>query len=202
LPAFNDTSSLTAHLATRRSARPREMVAPGPDAAAIDAIVALALRTPDHGKLQPWRIVRVDPDQRDAFAAALTHAYRTEKPEAGKLEIEAMDRFARQAPALLVVLHSPRESASIPAWEQQLSAGAFAMNLIHAIHAHGFVAGWVTGWPAYSEAVRDLFGSAPERIAGFVFAGTPGMPLEERPRPAPDNVLTRWSPPTEPPQSA
>ena len=37
----------------------------------------------------------------------------------------------------------------------------------------GFAGGWLTGWAAYSDAVRDAFGAAPERIAGFVFIGTP-----------------------------
>jgi nitroreductase len=191
---FNDLSSLTQYLASRRSGRPRDMIAPGPDAAQIEQIVAMAMRTPDHGKLNPWRVVHVGAGQRDAFAARLTAAYRAEKPEAGRLEIEAMESFARQAPELLVVLFSPRESSKIPLWEQQLSAGAFVMNLLHAVHAHGFVGGWITGWPSYSDAVRDLFGSAPEQIAGFLFIGTPGQPLEERPRPALEAVLAEWAP--------
>jgi nitroreductase len=189
---FNDASSLPAYLASRRSGRPRDMVAPGPDAAQLREIVAIASRTPDHGKLNPWRVVRVATDQRDALADVLTTAYRAEKPEAGRLEIEAMETFARQAPELLVVLYSPRESSKIPLWEQQLSAGAFVMNLLHAIHAHGFVGGWITGWPSYSEMVRDEFGAAPERIAGFVFVGTAGQPLEERPRPEVEAVFSEW----------
>lgn len=189
---FNDLSSLPRYLASRRSGRPRDMIAPGPDAAQIREIVGMALRTPDHGKLNPWRVVHVASHQRDAFAARLTAAYRAEKPEAGRLEIEAMESFARQAPELLVVLYSPRESSKIPLWEQQLSAGAFVMNLLHAVHAHGFVGGWITGWPSYSDAVRDLFGAAPEQIAGFVFIGTPSQPLEERPRPELDAVLSGW----------
>ena len=191
---FNDLSSLPRYLASRRSGRPRDMIAPGPDAAQIREIVRMALRTPDHGKLNPWRVVHVADDQRDAFAARLTAAYRAEKPEAGRLEIEAMESFARQAPELLVVLYSPRESSKIPLWEQQLSSGAFVMNLLHAVHAHGFVGGWITGWPSYSDAVRDLFGATPEQIAGFVFIGTPSQPLEERPRPELDAVLSGWVP--------
>lgn len=191
---FNDLSSLTRYLASRRSGRPRDMIAPGPDAAQIEQIVAMAMRTPDHGKLNPWRVVHVASDQRDAFAEKLASAYRAEKPEAGRLEIEAMDSFARQAPELLVVLFSPRESSKIPLWEQQLSAGAFVMNLLHAVHAHGFVGGWITGWPSYSAAVRDLFGAAPEQVAGFLFIGTPGQPLEERPRPLLEAVLSEWAP--------
>ena len=189
---FNDLSSPTAYLASRRSGRPRDMIAPGPDAAQLRDIVAIASRTPDHGKLHPWRVVHVASDQRDALAGALTAAYRAEKPEAGRLEIEAMETFARQAPELLVVLHSPRESSKIPAWEQQLSTGAFVMNLLHAIHAQGFVGGWITGWASYSDAVRDHFGAAPEQIAGFVFIGSARQPLEERPRPAAEAVFSMW----------
>jgi len=194
---LNDTSSLQRHLETRRSCRPRDMVSPGPDEATLKRIVGLALRTPDHGKLAPWRVVHVAANQRGVLADRLTAAYRAEKPEAGRLEIEAMEAFANHAPELLVLLHSPRESSKIPAWEQELSAGAFAMNLLHAVHAHGFAGGWITGWPAYSEAVRDLFGAAPECIAGFVYIGTPGQELEERVRPEIADVLSRWTPPGE-----
>lgn len=194
MTAFNDTTSLTAYLASRRSGRPRDMIAPGPDGAQMRAIVQMALRTPDHGKLNPWRVVHVAADQRAALAHALTDAYRAEKPEAGRLEIEAMETFAHHAPELLVVLFSPRESSKIPLWEQELSAGAFVMNLLHAIHAHGFVGGWITGWPSYSDAVRDHFGAAPEQIAGFVYIGTAGQPLEERPRPELTAVFSKWQP--------
>ena len=68
------------------------------------------------------------------------------------------------------------------------------MNLLHAAHAMGFAAGWVTGWAAYSETVRDAFGADPEKIAGFIFIGTPGAELEERLRPDPGEVISSWSP--------
>jgi nitroreductase len=192
---FNDRSSLTAHLQTRRSGKPRDMIAPGPDAAELREMVAIAARTPDHGKLAPWRFVIVGSDQRDALAALLVSAYRAERPEAGRLEIEAMEQIARQAPSLVVALSCPKESATIPAWEQELSAGAACMNLLHAVHAAGYVGGWLTGWPSYSEQVRDAFGSGRERIAGFIFIGSPSRELEERPRPALDAVCQEWTPP-------
>ena len=87
---------------------------------------------------------------------------------------------------------SPRAESHIPAWEQELSAGAACMNLLHAAHALGFAGGWLTGWAAYSDAVRDAFGGAGERIAGFVFLGTPSRELEERPRPEMAAVVSRW----------
>ena len=187
---FNDTSSPLSLLATRRSGKPRDLIAPGPDADQLARILAIAARTPDHGKLAPWRFVVVD--DRDALARLLHDAYLAERPEAKRLELEANEQFARQAPALVVVLSSPRTESHIPLWEQELSAGAAAMNLLHAAHALGFAGGWLTGWAAYSDAVRDAFGAAPERIAGFMFLGAPSRPLDERPRPEMDAIVARW----------
>ncbi|QUT06642.1 nitroreductase [Sphingobium phenoxybenzoativorans] len=189
---FNDRTDPLTLLQTRRSGKPRDLGAPGPDDAQLRAMLEVAIRTPDHGKLAPWRFIIVGDDQRDALAALLERAYRTENPLAGRLEIEAMHQFARQAPTLVVVLSSPRQGSKIPLWEQELSVGAAAMNLLHAVHAHGFAGGWLTGWPAFSDTVRDAFGGPDERIAGFIFIGTPQKPLEERPRPEYDTVVTRW----------
>ena len=69
------------------------------------------------------------------------------------------------------------------------------MNLLHAAHALGYVGGWITGWQAYSERVRQAFCGEGERIAGFIFIGSPGHELEERPRPEPEDVIRKWQPP-------
>jgi nitroreductase len=189
---LNDLSSPTSLLATRRSGKPRDMAGPGPDAAQIDAMITIAARTPDHGKLAPWRFVIVPPDRRERLADIITTAYRAERPQAARLEIEALEQFARQAPALIVVLSAPNTASHIPIWEQELSAGAACMNLLHAAHAMGFVGGWLTGWAAYADAVRDAFGAAPERIAGFIFIGTPTKAIEERPRPELSKIMSIW----------
>jgi nitroreductase len=190
---FNDTSSLRSHLATRRSGKARDMVAPGPDAAALRAIIALALRTPDHGKLAPWRIVTVADDQRDAFAQLLKQAWVDENPGAAGMDLSALDQFAHQAPTLIVLLSTPVTDSKIPLWEQQMSAGAVGMNLLHAAHAHGFVGSWLTGWAAYSPAVARAFGAhAGDTIVGYFFLGTAGADLSERPRPEYDDVVSAW----------
>jgi nitroreductase len=190
---FNDTATTLNLLATRRSGKPRDMVAPGPDRAQLRTILEAAIRVPDHGKINPWRFVIVAADQREALAELLTRAYLGEKPSAGRLELEAMVQFAHQAPALVVALSSPTQGSAIPLWEQQLSAGAACMNLLTATHALGFVGGWLTGWPAYNDTVREAFGAPHERIAGFVFIGTPARPLEERPRPDYASVVADWT---------
>jgi nitroreductase len=189
---FNDLSTPLSLLSTRRSGKPRDLVAPGPNDAQLRQILEIAARTPDHGKLSPWRFVIVPADKRAALAETITAAYRAERPQAARLEIEALEQFATQAPALVVVLSSPKVESHIPLWEQQLSAGAACMNLLHAAHALGFAGGWLTGWAAYSDAVRDAFGAEPERIAGYIFLGTPGKQLEERPRPDLQKIISTW----------
>jgi nitroreductase len=188
---FNDLSSPLALLRSRRSARPRDLAAPGPAAAELREILTLAVRVPDHGKLHPWRFVHVAQDRRAAFAELLDRAYRANNPEPGRLELEANARFAQQAPELVVALFSPSEG-KIPAWEQELSCGAACFNLELAAHAMGYAAGWVTGWAAYSPIVLAAFGQPHERIAGFIFLGTPAAGLEERPRPDYDEVVSNW----------
>lgn len=191
---FNDRSSALSLLRTRRSGRPRDLVDPGPSVAELQQIFEIAIRTPDHGKLHPWRFVHVPRDRRSAFAALLERAWREERPQPGRLELEAIERFAHQAPTLVVALSCPVEPSKIPLWEQQLSCGAALMNLLSASHAVGYVAGWVTGWAAYSKTVTRAFGREEDSIAGFVFIGTPSQPLEERPRPAYEEVVSDWTP--------
>jgi nitroreductase len=191
---FNDLSSPLALLQSRRSARPRDLVAPGPDAAELREILSLAMRVPDHGKLHPWRFVHVPREARAAFARLLDRAYRATNAEPGRLELEANERFANQAPNLIVALCSPTEGHKVPVWEQELSCGAACFNLELAALAKGYAAGWVTGWAAYSPIVLAAFGAPPERIAGFLFLGTQGAGLEERMRPDYDAVVSAWQP--------
>lgn len=192
---FNDRSSPLSLLATRRSGKPRDLSAPGPDAAQLREALEIAIRTPDHGKIGPWRFVIVGQDQREAFARLLEQALFAQNPDATPKDVDAAREFATQAPCLVVLLSRPDRTRPIPVWEQELSAGAAAMNLLHAVHAMGFAGGWLTGWPAYSDQVRDAFGTADDRIAGFLFIGTPARELQERPRPRYEDAVSHWQAP-------
>lgn len=183
---FNDRSDALSLLLSRRSARARDLVAPGPSEAELRTILAAATRVPDHGKLAPWRFVEIR--DREAFATLLVAAYRADRPDAGRLEVEAMDAFARQAPCLVAALSCPKDS-HIPRWEQELSMGAAIMNLLLAAHALGYAGNWLTGAAAYLAPVAEALGGRP---AGFLFLGTPSKPLEERARPEPGAVIGRW----------
>ncbi|MBA3511472.1 nitroreductase [Sphingomonas sp.] len=197
---LNDRSSLLSLLETRRSAKPREIVDPGPSADELERILAMAARTPDHGKLSPWRFVTIADDQRDELAKLLREALASEDPSATVAHYEKADQFAHYRGALVVLVSAPVEDHKIPVWEQQLSCGAAGMNLLLAAHALGFVAGWVTGWQAYSEHVRAALCEPRERIAGFIFIGHAGTAPFERPRPALETVRRTWTaPPQVPP---
>lgn len=193
---LNDLSSPLSLLRTRRSGRPREMTGPGPSDEELREMLAIAARTPDHGKLTPWRFVVVRKDQRNDLAMLLHQALNEHDPCATPAHHEKEDEVAQQAPALVVLLSAPVQGHKIPVWEQELSCGAAGMNLLLAAHAMGFVGGWITGWRAYNDRVRAAFCGDGERIAGFLFIGTPGKELEERPRPQPSDVARNWQPPS------
>ena len=192
---LNDRASTLSLLQTRRSGRPAEMTGPGPTPEELELILTIAARTPDHGKLFPWRFVTVADGQREAFAALLLRALEEANAEATPAHREKETRFAHYAGQLVVLISSPFEDHKIPLWEQELSCGAAGMNLLLAAHALGYVGGWLTGWRAYSERVRAAFCSPGERIAGFLFIGQPGRELEERPRAPLATVWRPWQPP-------
>jgi nitroreductase len=192
---LNDRTSTLSLLQTRRSGRPAEMTGPSPTPDELEQILTAAARTPDHGKLFPWRFVTVANDQRDALAALLLRALEESNPQATAAHREKEVSFAHYSGQLVVLISSPVADHKIPLWEQELSCGAAGMNLLLAAHALGFVGGWLTGWRAYSERVRSAFCSPGEKIAGFIFIGHPGRELDERPRAPLATVWRPWQPP-------
>jgi nitroreductase len=190
---FNDTSSTVSLLCSRRSGKARDMAAPGPDDMQLKQVLQAAMRVPDHGKLAPWRFIVVPQQRRSALADLMEQAYRAERAQASSTEITAIRAYAVDAPCLVVVLSTPRIESHIPLWEQQLSVGAAIQTMLIAAHSLGFVGNWLTGWPAYSEAVKAaLGGEAKDAIAGFIFFGTAMKALEERPRPTYEDVVRSY----------
>lgn len=192
---LNDRSSALSLLESRRSAKPRDLAGDGPDDAELRRMLAIASRTPDHGKLAPWRFVIVGDDQRDALAALLRQALAEEDPEATSAHHAKAHDFAHYAGRLVVLLSAPVQNQKIPVWEQELSCGAAGMNLLLAAHSIGYAAGWVTGRHAYSPRVAAAFCEPGELIAGFIFIGKPGHELVERPRPELGDIVRNWTPP-------
>lgn len=178
-------------LATRRSTPSKTLEAPGPDAAALEAMLTLAARCPDHGKLAPWRFILVEDAARRRLAdAAERRAAALERPaeDAAKARNQLLE-----APVMVVVVSAPRPSDKIPELEQLLSAGAVCLGLVSAALASGFGAQWLSGWIAHDDGfAQDALGLADgERVAGFIHIGTPRVAPPERPRPDIAALTTR-----------
>jgi nitroreductase len=179
-------------LKTRRSVKPMLMQGGGPSAAEIDTILGVAARTPDHGKLAPWRFIVFEGEACVRAGALIAQVFSADNPgaDAGTVAFEAR-RLAR-APLVIGVVSSARAHAKIPEWEQVLSAGAVCMNLIIAANALGYGTNWLTEWYGYDRRVLDGLGLAPhERMAGFIHIGKSDVPPEERERPALADIVSR-----------
>jgi len=180
-------------LLSRRSGSAKTMKEPGPSVTELQQIVAAAARTPDHGKLVPWRFIVFEGDARRRMGELLVECLLSSEPQASPERIEMeRGRFLR-APMVIGVVSRVREAIAIPEWEQILSAGAACQNLVLAAHALGYVTNWITEWPAYHPQVKERLGlKLGERIAGFIYVGTPAVALEERLRPALDKIVTKF----------
>lgn len=193
LPGAQPSQEILAFLATRRSTLAKALSAPGPDPEQVDALIAVAARVPDHGKLAPWRFVVFEGAARTEAGAVLAKAFAARAPDAEPdLIAREGERFER-APVVIAVVSRAQENHKIPLWEQYLSAGAACQTLLLAAQAMGFAGQWLTEWYAYDAAVLAAFGLGPsERIAGYVYLGAPAPETRERARPSAGDLITRW----------
>lgn len=183
-------------LKTRRSVKPMELTGPPPGAGEIDTMLTIASRVPDHGKLAPWRFIVFEGAAREAAGAVIAGVFRAGHPDATTEQIDFERQRLARAPLVIAVVSRAAPHVKIPAWEQELSAGACAMSLVLAAHAMGYAASWITEWYAYDRTVLERLGvNGNERIAGFVHIGMPARPPTERERPALAAIVTRYAGP-------
>ena len=193
---FNDTTSVLALLKTRKSVSAKAMGAPGPTAEQLSEILSVAVRVPDHGKLNPWRFILWEGAARATFGDVMKARWQVLHPEHGEQTLGFVHGLFLRAPTVLGVVSAAAEHPKIPVWEQQLSAGAVCMNILFAATALGIGCQWNTDWVAYDTGIAAAMGlSAHEKLAGLIYLGTPTAPLEERPLPDPASLLTRWQAP-------
>lgn len=185
---------LATYLATRRTVPSLNLGGEAPSEAVVMKMLEIAVRVPDHGKLAPWRFIRYPPPLCADIGLYLADLWASENEDAlaERLELEK-SRFLR-APMVIGVVSAPVSPHKIPLWEQHLSAGAVCLNLIHAAHAHGLSAQWLTEWYAYHEkAMRYLGVGEGEQLAGFIHIGTPMMEPVERARPSVSSLASQWA---------
>ena len=180
-------------LKTRRSVKPRDMSGPGPSPAELETILTIGARVPDHGKLAPWRFIIFEGDARIRAGEAIATVFTRKNPNATPAEIDVEKRRLTDAPLVIGVVSFTKPHPKVPPWEQELSAGASAMNIVTAATALGYGACWLTGWFAFDRDALDALGlKADERLAGLIHIGTISKPSEDRPRPALADIVTRF----------
>src|ERR1700710_53815 len=180
-------------LKTRRSVKPREMSGPGPSPAELETILPGGARVPDHGKLAPWRFIVFEGDARARAGEIIANVFTRKNPQAPATDVEVEKRRLMDAPLVIAVVSFTRPHPKVPEWEQQLSAGASAMNIVTAATALGYGANWLTGWWAVGPGGLGGLGvEAGEKKRGFIHIGTPSKPNEDRPRPALSEIVTRF----------
>lgn len=176
-------------LALRRSTSAVTLGEPAPPPDAVQDLLRIAARAPDHGKLSPWRFIVLDGAAKARFAA------RLEALAESRGDATAAAKLAKlKVPPLAIVVVSSPKPGQIPEWEQLLSAGAVCANLLNAALALGYGANWITDWYSYdAEAVAILGLGERERVAAFMLLGTPREAPLERERPDPAGLTSRWT---------
>ena len=189
LPLPTASADFADRLARRRSAPAQSLTGPGPSREEVERILLLGARTPDHGKLFPWRFVVLGPQGRADLASQLL-PLADRQPGAEKAR-KVLSKLTA-APLTILVIASPVDSQKVPVWEQHLSAGAVCMNLEHAANALGYSASWITDWYSYDAEATALLGVREgELVAGFIHIGTLAEAPLERPRPD-LSAITEW----------
>lgn len=178
-------------LLTRRSRPAKTLAEPVPERAELEQLLTAAARTPDHGKLEPWRFIVV---QKPAMAR-LADLAQTRGAALGHDENQIAKGRAQfdQGHLAVVVVEVQKPSPKVPAIEQTYTAGAVCLALLNAALAAGWGANWLSGWPSHDAQFREkAFGLAPhERIAGLIHIGTQTSTPPERPRPD-LAAITQW----------
>lgn len=177
-------------LLSRRSRPAKTLTDAAPDKATLRAILTAAARTPDHGKLQPFRFIVLTGEARARASAAVRAGMEAEGAEPATIDKQA--NAMRQGGVIVTVVVAPVPSPKVPEWEQHLAAGGACLACLNAALASGWGANWLTGWAAQSrwfmEGALDL---APhESVAGFIHIGGETIAPQDRPRPDLDQITT------------
>lgn len=189
------TSPALEALDQRRSVPSKQLGEPGPDEATLLRMLQSAVRVPDHGKLVPFRFLRIAGDARHALGEFLAARTLQRDPQAPPAAVEKDRLRFSHAPVVVAVVARIQAGHKVPEQEQLLTAGCVCFALLQAAQACGFGAQWLTGWMAYDrEVARHLGLAGNEQVVGFIHIGTPRQQAPERERPDPCQLLTDWTP--------
>ncbi|GBQ83687.1 oxidoreductase [Asaia krungthepensis NRIC 0535] len=167
--------------------------APAPDKEQIGRILSAGLRAPDHGKIRPWRYIVIKGKHRTEFAEEVVRAMVSADPEVPEKKIAKRRQRFSEMPMTIALVMAIEPKSKIPVQEQELSVGAGAMNVLNALHAEGFGGFWVSSDFADEPCFREALGLGDaQRLAGFLFVGTPDKPVQGAKRPDVSDYMAFW----------
>lgn len=178
-------------LLSRRSRPAKTLVAPAPTRDELLPLLTAAARSPDHGKLEPWRFIVLEKGSMPRLSA-LTRDRGIALGKSPEEIAKACSQFDMGHLAVAVI-EIQKPSDKVPAIEQTYSAGAVCLALLNAALAAGWGANWLSGWQTHDREFCQLalgLGDT-ERVAGLIHIATEGAQPPERPRPDID-TLTQW----------
>jgi nitroreductase len=189
MPPRNDAA--LEFLLTRRSRPAKTLTAPAPSRQELVSLLTAAARSPDHGKLEPWRFVVLE----QGAMARLADLAEVRGQALGKSDEDIAKGRAQfdQGILAVAVIEVQKDSPKIPAIEQTYSAGAVCLALLNAALAAGWGANWLSGWPSHDRAfcAEGLGLEAHERVAGLIHIATETSAPPDRPRPDLE-AITTW----------
>jgi nitroreductase len=186
--------NMLAKMETRRSV-PMRAFDPAPiPPEHLAHILKIATRSPDHGRLAPWRFIVIEGDARRLSGERFDELYASRNPERDPSKASMWTLYMMRSPVTVVVVSRPDVTSKIPEWDQVLGAGAVGMTLIHAASAYGYATQWLLKWPGRDAEAAAIVGVQPgERVAGFIHLGRQTERPADRLRPDLDAIVTHWA---------
>tara|TARA_B110000444_G_scaffold180804_1_gene169580 strand:+ start:71 stop:640 length:570 start_codon:yes stop_codon:yes gene_type:complete len=177
---------------TRRSVLAKKLSKNPIDENDIKIILEAGIRVPDHGALNPWKLIVIQGETLEKIdKEILVPEYKKTNSNVDQDILEAQTKRLQRAGLVIAVLSTPVEHSFIPKWEMHLSAGAVCMNLLTCAQSLGYGATWLTEWYSYNEKMLDFLGGdvQKDKIAGFIYIGHKKEEPIERKRPDPTKVI-------------
>ena len=187
---MNQIKKTSDFFSSRRSISVKNIKYPGPNENQIMEILKNGFRVPDHGKLEPWRIVLITDDSKKSYISIMEK--RGKEINIDPLKIEKCKNNLSKTPLIITVICSPFNDAKIPEIEQILSCGALCLNILNNFLANGWGANWLTGWMANDKELGELAfnNSKNEFVAGYIYVGSFDVSNPDRPRPNLDKKIS------------
>ena len=177
----------------RRSVLAKKMLSDPINDNDLKTIVSAGIRVPDHGALNPWKIIVIKGEKlKQVDNEIILSEFKKENPDASEQSLELESKRLQRASVVLAVLSTPVEHPKIPKWEMILSSGAVCMNLLSCAQSLGYAAQWLTEWYAYNQKMLKYLGgrSGIDQISGFIYLGKKIEDPKERKRPDPEKIIS------------